>query len=328
MKHFLVRFYTTLLHFYPRQFRAKFGDEMAAVFADDVENRSASQSMIRFLRELRDLPASLLNAFTVSWHQGGVMSTKNEYIVPSTLRQAFIGILPFLAFGIIQMIDKMDLYYAPLSPFIDLAFYSLTLTGLFIGWIRGFPLWSYSYLGWSLVIALWWDMGISRTNWGYWIWLPFGIMALLALLWTHSLDPLKKLVRDIWNDWTRLTLAMFSMGGLIFSSGGENHHPQWFLFMISATLVVCAGAWFFLRSSSLIGRVLSISVSFILSAVPMAISYLTWDWRTHYGLPPAENWRGNLGVAPVGVLFWLLILFWPALIALVHQITNRRTANP
>lgn len=328
MKRFLVRFYEIVLYFYPRQFRAEFGDEMIYVFAESMAARSGSQSVIQFLRELRDLPGSLLDAFTASWFRGGVMSTKNEYIVPSTRWQAFVGTLPFLAFGIVQMIDKMDLYYAPRSTFADLAFYGLALTGLLIGWIRGFPLWSYSYLGWSLVFAWFWtDMSIDGTNWGYWIWLPVGIMALLALLWTHSRDPLKKLARDIWNDWTRLTLAMFSMGGLIFCGGGEDHHPQWLLFSIAATLIVCIGAWCFLRSSTLIGRVLSIAVSFILSAVPMGISYLTWDWRAYYGLPPAKSWRGNLGVAPIGVLFWLLILFWPALIALIHCFTNRRTAN-
>jgi hypothetical protein len=180
-----------------------------------------------------------------------------------------------------------------------------------------------------LVFAWWWtNISINRINWGYRIWLPFGIMVLLALLWTRSLEPIKKLLRDIWNDWTRLTLAMFTLGAWIFMGGGEDHHPQWLLFLFASTLIISIGAWCFLRSSSLTGRVLSIVISFIASAVPMAISYLTWDWRAYYGLPPAESWNDNLGVAPIGVLFWLLILFWPALIALIHHITIRRTANP
>jgi hypothetical protein len=328
MKRFLVRLYEILLHFYPRQFHAEFGDEMTDVFAESMANKSESQAVILFLRELRDLPGSLLDAFTASWLQGGVMSTKNEYIVPSTRWQAFIGTLPFLTYGFANMIDTMDLFYNHQETYVYLVFYGLALTGLFIGWIQGFPLWSYSYLGWSLVIA-WWEMytSIFNTDWGYRVWLPFGIMILLALLWTRSLEPLKKLLNDIWNDWTRLTLAMFSMGGFIFSGGGEDHHPQWLLFSIAATLIVSIGAWCFLRSSSLRGRVLSIAVSFILSAVPMGISYLTWDWRAYYGLPPAESWRGNLGVGPEGVLFWLLIMFWPALIALIHHLINRRTSN-
>lgn len=260
------------------------------------------------------------------------MSAQNEYISPSTRWQTFIGTLPFLTFGIASMIGKMDQFNHPQVTYVDLAFYGLALTGLLIGWIRGFPLWSYSYLGWSLVFAWWWtNISINGIKWGYSIWLPFGIMVLLALLWSRSLDPIKKLFRDIWNDWTRLSLAMFAMGGLIFIGGGEDNHPQWLLFSMVATLIISIGAWCFLCSSSLIGRVLSIAVSFILSAVPMAISYLTWDWRAHYGFPPAENWRGNLGVAPIGVSFWLLILFWPAIIPafsnLYRRITDNRAAN-
>jgi len=256
------------------------------------------------------------------------MYSQNEYIFPLTRWQALIGTLPFLAYGITNMISEMDQFYNTRDTYAYLAFFGLALLGLLFGWIRGFPLWSYSYLGWSLVFAWWWtDISIYGTHWGYRVWLPFGIMVLLVLLWTRSLEPLRKLLRDIWNDWTRLSLAMFALGALMFMGGGEDHHPQWVLFMLAAMLIINTGAWFFLRSSSLIGRVLSIAISFIASAVPMGISYLTWDWRAHYGLPPAESWKGELGVAPIGVLFWLLILFWPALIALIHRLTIRRIAD-
>lgn len=254
------------------------------------------------------------------------MPTQNNYIYPSTRWQAFIGTLPFLAYGIATMIEEIDWFNG--LPDAYLVFYGLALTGLGIGWIRGFPVWSYSYLGWSLVFAwLWTNTSINRVNWGYRVWLPFGFMVLVVLLWTRSLEPIKKLLHDTWNDWTRLTLAMFALGALMFMSGGENHHPQMIFFMLAAMLVINAGAWFFLRSSSLIGRVLPIAVSFIASAVVTGISYLTWDWRSYYGLPPAQSWRGNLGVGPEGVLFWLLILFWPAIFAPIHYITSKRTAR-
>jgi len=257
------------------------------------------------------------------------MSSQNKYIIPATRWQAFIGTLPFLGYGIVNMISEMDQFYNFRDTYAYLAFYGLALTGLLIGWIRGFPLWSYSYLGWALVFAWWWTgIRISGTEWGYRVWLPFGIMVLLALLWTRSFESIKKLLHDIWKDWTRLSLAMFALGSWVSLTYDENHHPQLALFILFTTLVVSAGVWFFLRSSSLMGRVLSILVSFIASAVPMAISYLTWDWRAYYGLPAAESWNDNLGVAPIGILFWALILFWPALIALVHRIIIHRTANP
>lgn len=324
----LIRLYALLLRLYPRQFHRKFGDEMHSVFAETITAEPGIKSATLFLRELFDLPGSILSVCDAQWFRGGNMATQNEYIVPSTRWQALIGTLPFLAFGIVSMIGKIDQFNDPQDIYLNLVFYILVLSGLLIGWVRGFPLWSYSYLGWSLVFAWWWtNTKIYGTDWGYRVWLPFGIMVLLALLWTRSLEPLKKLLRDIWNDWTRLSLAMFTLGALIFMGGGEDHHPQWLLFLLAATSIICIGAWCFLRSSSLIGRVLSIAISFIASAVPMGISYLTWDWRTHYGLPPSDDWLDNLGVAPVGVLFWLLIIFWPALIALIQRITTRRITS-
>ena len=95
---------------------------------------------------------------------------------------------------------------------------------------------------------------------------------------------------------------MFTLGAWIFMGGGEDHHPQWLLFTFAAILIVNIGTWCFLRSSSLTGRVLPIGISFIASAVPMAISYLIWDWRAYYGLLPAESWDDNFSVAPIGII--------------------------
>ena len=254
------------------------------------------------------------------------MSTQNEHISPSTRWQALIGVLPFLAFGIVSMFGKVDPIYGFRWTYADLAFFILALSGFLIGWIRGFPLWSYSYLGWSLVFAWWWtNMRAYGFDWGYRIWILFGITVLIALLWTRSLTPIKNFFHDIWNDWTRLTLVMYAFGAFVSLIYDENHHPYLLLLMAVTTIIVTAGVWFFLRSSNLIGRVLSILVSFIASIVPMAISYLTWDWRMYYRMPQSDYWYDNFGVDPIRVIFWLLILFWPALILLIQRIVTRRT---
>ena len=321
--------FTQSLRFYPPAFRAEFGAEMQSVFANAIADKSGVQPAIRFMRELGDLPGSLLSVYAAQWFRGGNMSTQNEHISPSTRWQALIGVLPFLAFGIFSMIGKMDQVYDPRVIYSYLAFYVLALLGLLIGWIRGFPLWSYGYLGWSLVFAwIWSNVTINGMYWGYQSWMLFWIVVLIALLWTRSLSPIKKIFRDIWNDWTRLTFVMYAFAAFVSLIYDENHHPYLLLFMAVATLIVTVGAWFFLRSSNMIGRILSIVVSFIAASVPMGISYLTWDWRAYHGLPTSETWYDNLGVAPIGILFWLLILFWPALIALIHRITPRQTTNP
>lgn len=252
----------------------------------------------------------------------------NRFYTPVTRRQALTGILPFLAFGIANMIGNVEHSLPIRGHDAEMAVYGLSLVGLLIGWTRDFPLWSYSYLGWSILLAYFnTNAKINGVRWDYQVWIPFGVALLIAVLWTRSITPLKKLCQDVWQDWTRLSLAMFALGAFIFMGGGEDHHPNWFAFMLAAMLVLNAGAWFFLRSSSLKGRILSIGISFVASAVPMGISYLTWDWRAYYGLPPAQSWRGNLGVAPVGVLFWLLILYWPVVIGLARWLIEGRVVN-
>ena len=262
------------------------------------------------------------------------MPAQEKHILPSTRWQAFWGTLPFLAFGIVSMIGKVDYLGNFRGSYADLAFYLLTLVGLGAGWIRGFPLWTYSYLGWASLFALWWtDMhtgglqlfGYSFTRqeaWGWRIWIPFGITVLIALLWTRSFAPLKKFLSDVWNDWTRLSLTMFAFVAFEMLIFDENHSPHLLLLMAVTTIVIAAGAWLFLRSSSLMGRVLSLVISFFAAVALTGVSYLTWDWRAYYGLPAAENWRDNLGIAPIGVAFLLLILFFPMLIALLRRFSR------
>jgi hypothetical protein len=258
------------------------------------------------------------------------MYSQNDHIVPSTRRQALIGTLPFLTYGVASMIAKLGRHYPVSGHDAEMVAYSLFLLGFLIGWIRGFPLWSYSYLGWSILLAYF------NTNWGLYdndpnfqVWLPFGITTLIAILWTRSFDSIKKLFRDIWNDWTRLSLAMFTFGGFVWLIYDENHHPQLLWFMLAATLAISAAAWLFLRSSSLAGRVFSIMGGFVAGGIVSQICHATWDYRAYYGLPEStRTWYQSLGQSIQIYTFWFGILFWPAIVGVIHRIVNRRTANP
>jgi len=256
------------------------------------------------------------------------MPTQETYFSLSSRWQAFLGMLPFFAFGVARMIGIVDHIYNVRGHNVEMGVYSLALAGLLIGWVRGFPLWSYSYLGWSLLLA--WantNIRVYGVDWGYRIWIPFGITVLIALLWTRSLEPIKKFIQDSWNDWTRLSLMMYAMGAWVFMIYDENHHPFLPGFVLASILVAVGGAWFFLRSTSLKGRVFSIMGSYISGSIISGISYATWDWHAYNGLPkPEEAWYQTLGMTMIGILFWLLILFWPALIAVIQRIFTRRMA--
>jgi hypothetical protein len=59
MTRFLIRFYGIILHLYPREFRAVYGDEMRSVFAEILPGESGIKSAILFLYERFDLPVSI-----------------------------------------------------------------------------------------------------------------------------------------------------------------------------------------------------------------------------------------------------------------------------
>ncbi len=315
--------YRHLLGFYPAAFRAEFGDEMQAVFEQAIMNRVGFGSIAAYcLRELRDSPAALLNNYWYSLIERGGTMTAQSILTKSSKWETFLGMLPFLAFGLASMLGKIP------QPFHDgylfLGFYALALVGLLIGWVRGFPLWSYSYLGWSLVFAWWWSnmhtdgfnlFGLPIPDWGWRIWLPLAATAIIALLRTHSLQPLKELFVGVWQDWTRLSLAMYTFlawVGLIYD---ENHHPYLLLFMLAATLSASAGVWFFLRSDRVPRRVFSLLAEFVGLMVIGGVCEATWDYRTYYGLPDVPVlWYPTILRWVVSIVIMAVILFWPAIL--------------
>ena len=245
------------------------------------------------------------------------MDSQNKIISPSTRWQAFVGMLPFLGFGIISMLGKLDRFHDPATITVYLAFYAFVLAGLLTGWIRGFPLWSYGYLGWSLLF-IWWLAGI-RINGSYWgtgFLILFGIMILIALVWMRSLAPIKKFFSDIFKDWSWLSLAIYTFIAFVFLIYDENHHPYLLAFMSASTLTIASGAWFFLRSASLKGRILSMFGGLISGYLISTICDRTWDAAAYYGFQTGmpDPWYITLYRAFMILAFFSVILLWPALI--------------
>ena len=323
----ILSLYTALLRLYPRQYRKDFGEEMKIVFGESLSSSPGRQMGISiFLRELRDLPIALFIAYTSDWFKGGEMSSQNDYIVQSTHWEALIGTFPFLAFGLVSMLGKLDQVHPYLEFFSEFNLFVLVLAGFILGWKRGFPLWSYSYLGWSLLFT-WSGSGtyINRVYMGYRYITLFLIAMLIAVLWTRSFDPIKTLFRDIWNDWTRLSLAMFAFAGFMGLIYDENHHPQLLWFMLATILAISMGVWIFLRSSSLKVRVLSIVGAFVAAYGINSICEATWDFHAYHGLPePVRNWYQSLGITLLILTFWVALVFWPAILTVVRKILQKQ----
>ena len=341
----LTLLYSKLLFLYPRGFKGEFYEEMQVVFRDSL-NEALPDGTLSFLfvclKEFGGLPFHVLREF---WHEiekkDGTMVTQENVKSKETTGgvtnhwDALIGTLPFVLFGIASMIGKFRLPFVGI--YADLVFYVIVLLGLLIGLIKGVPRWTYSYLGWSLVFAWWWSsmgtyglkiFGFQINYWTWQIWPPLFVAIGIALLWTRSLHPLQQLVRNIWQDWTLLSLAMYTFIGWMALLYDENHHPYLFGFMTASTLVVSGGAWFFLRGRQTRKRIIALLSSFVAMAIIGAISEATWDWRAYHGLPPQPPVAWYISVLRILVIgtFWVMILFWPALVGLVRRaFNNRRT---
>jgi hypothetical protein len=260
------------------------------------------------------------------------MKAQNEFTSPSSRRAALLGTLPYLAYGLVSMMGKLTFDTIPVSVYLWLGFFLFTLIGLLIGWVKGFPCWAYAYLGWALIFAWWWSN--MRTNglnllghifaynesWGWRIWLPLGVVILLALVWTRSLRLLKQFFLGIWKDWTRLSFMLFAFPAWFTCMYDENHSPYLLLFMLGSTLAFTAGAYIYARLANNLLRILCLLASTLVALAFNWICESTWDFQAYYHLPVShEPWYMAIFRWSFALAFIALILFGPGLLALLRK---------
>ena len=100
----------------------------------------------------------------------------------------------------------------------------------------------------------------------------------------------------------------------------ENHAPYLVAYALGSTLAISAGVWVFLRSQRAWAGGLALLAGFYGSAIISAISWLTWDWKSYYGLPKTSDaWYDNMGVSFILVSLWASFLLWPVLIEMLQK---------
>lgn len=340
----LTGLYSRLLSLYPREFHTEFADEMKTVFRDSLSEAMEGGILPLILtsaKELGGLPPSILREF---WHElerkETIMVMNEKVETRSAVNKgnrywgALIGTLPFALFGIASILSRTRY---PFNAYSYQAFYAVVLLGLLIGMIKGFPRWTYSYLGWSMVNSWYWSMmpifiknvyspALHNQLWGWRSWIPFLVTLGIGSLVARSLRPLRQLFRGIWQDWTLLSLAIYAFVAFASLLYDENHHPYLFAFIAATTIVVCLVVWASLKSDSSWKRVLFLLAGFVTALVLSNISYATQNYAGYYNLPPSlpQPWYTT---AFDGIISWILlysaIMYWPALIGLVrHMIIN------
>ena len=152
-------FYSQILRLYPKEFRVNFGGEMTAVFMQAVESSAGTSKALRFfLRELKDLPSSLIRQHWLAIRKEKVPMTtltesngiQIEERQPGAWGVAFLAGLPHLLMGLLIGLGKLsvfDVYQTSqtISVIIGLALALLVVAMLMLAWRRGWPLWSASW---------------------------------------------------------------------------------------------------------------------------------------------------------------------------------------
>jgi hypothetical protein len=245
--------------------------------------------------------------------------------------EALIGALPFLLFGLAYLLDGIaelsghdslafnlldgSLNRPTITLTVEMGVYFVSALGLLFGVVKGFPRWSYAYLGMALHIG--WsynNQNFYGLFYNWWVWLPSFAAIILGLLLTRSLKPLARLLQGTWNDWTRLSFALYAfavpMATVVFFD------DDWGVFQLYGllfdTILLAAVAVAFLRSRTSLGRVLSLQAAVLI----LVGKGILGGW---FGGPQrALSWPTFLSI----IILYFGFLLLPAVIGLLRRGVN------
>jgi hypothetical protein len=274
-----------------------------------------------WLRELRDLPVNLMRERRWDAAAGvreASMSIDPRYNgrgedsgpaaeAPASWRESFAGaglflLLPALG-GVYTAIYSLlggqgprpsPTYEAAGSSLFFLIVGGLTAVAC-AAWIRGFPRWSCPYLGFGLLFSLLMRSAaspgttilgheISRPEKLLWqAFVPALIVAGVALLITRSIQPLRQLAAEVWNDWSVISFALYGMLPIALVVPFDETHGGALVGM-ALSLVLGIGALAYMRTTRPWQRAAAL-------AGGLAVSWLAATaWLTVYWHGRQEFW--------------------------------------
>lgn len=214
---------------------------------------------------------------------------------PGSWGEALAGILPFLAIGLLVAVEPHLSQSASIvvSYAAVLIVLGVPLIGLAVGWVKGFPHWSYPYGGFVLAVAslllannldTWilnrydtWVMlfrrvpaladavfylAFSKHN----MWVLFLAMAVIALLLGRLWRPLHPLYQGVWHDWTRLSFGFYGVMPLVLVAAFDDVTPTFRApYLAASTVILAAGAAAYVRSATAWQRALALLTGMTLS---------------------------------------------------------------
>ena len=299
---FLVRLYGWLLRLYAPRFRDEFGPEMTDVFRQAAENAARGGFLSLFalvFRELYGLPRALLSQR--EW-KGYAMMDQNlasslpAPAAPVPLGQVVLGLLPLVALGLGMTLmeiptSKDELFIRTISftgPYV------VVLIGLLWGWLKGFPRWVYPCLVYGIVFAVYLSFaatpGLVIFNipmwndeaWGLRSFVPLALVIAVALLLSRpTWGPVKKMIQDIWNDWTLFAYGLYGLLPLVIPIMlDETGRSYRFPITAIAAIIMVTGAALYLGLAKSRLRTTAMLAGAFLSILAASIGSSLY-WKTH-----------------------------------------------
>jgi hypothetical protein len=253
--------------------------------------------------------------------------------------EALAGMVPFLVIGLARTIialveERPYVWLGYVALWLFTGGYLALLIGFGVGWVKGFPRWSYPYAGYVLVFTLYF-MSVeisglrifnyifgSNDPWGWRAWIPFLVMAVIALLLTRSMRPLLQLVTRVWQDWTRLSFGLYGIMPLVvFISFDEVNKGYQLPFLLVLTLVLAGGALAYMRSARTWQRALALLIGLILSwTVTTVGTAIYWHGRLEPWMrEEPDRWYEIVERSAIAGTVLVALMFAPALLGLLRR---------
>jgi hypothetical protein len=299
---FLVKIAFVLLKgaiaLFPARYRREYGEERTWVVQLALEEAAEEglQSLLGFCaREIRDLPMALLREHSKEWGIQKELAGNRE---PGYTLWA--GLFPFVLLGSMALLFEVprewgnpDLLRA-LSGILMFGGYLVILAGLLVGALAGFPRWSFPYLGYGFIFALYISNASTpglvvfniemwgRELWGWRAWVPLGIVLLLVLLLNrHPGKLLEKLWNEIAKNWSSLTFGFYGLLPLVVLINlDEMENTYSFPGAAAGVLLITVGAFLYLRLKSPSWRTFSL-VAFAFLGILVVNMTAHLYWETH-----------------------------------------------
>lgn len=338
--------YRLLLAFYPMDYRRAYGDLMAQAFRDgqrDARIQGRTVLAAWWWRTLADAVVTIVIEHLEAGRKDNMRNLFAKTNEPGTWLEAFAAAVPFIiygAFGIFQALN-VNVFMPPPGPlglrygiWIVLIGNLAAAVVLAIGWIKGFPRWSYAAL-----LPLWFYYNHLTTMHlggepppitGIRAWLPLLFVLGYALFRTRSLRSLWTFFTGIWQDWSRLSFLLYGFWAVVIPlTTDETYGPARVLYTAVAVVFMTVGAVAYVRAESSGQRILALLGGMAASSISLFLFLMPY-WNGRYeswmqNPPPALDTFGLVMQAVNLLIGFAVILFSPILIAGIKRVGTRLT---